>query len=88
MLTTEDKKDIATIVKEALEIAFGDFAMSVQRQFEVQDSKFQELKNEMSGMATRQDLLNLREEFSIRYENRLDRHGDDIRLIKTTLKLV
>ncbi len=87
MLTIEDKKDMEMIVERAVKEAVERAMMIVKGTFDEHDSSFDYVRKELLRLKDKQTLADAWEELLHKHDDRLDRHGDDIRLIKTKLKL-
>ena len=72
--------------KMSPKITFERLAEMIQAQFTYIDEQFKEMRSEMKGMATKEDVRLLREDTSAlgnRLSNEIDRLRDSMRLVKT-----
>ncbi|MEY2641131.1 MAG: hypothetical protein RL150_524 [Candidatus Parcubacteria bacterium] len=90
MLTSEDLQKISDLIQQSIERAFEEnltpFAISVQQQFAAIDARFDAADRRADTFATKTDIARL-EGILTGHNGRIDRLEDDVRVIKTKLKL-
>jgi hypothetical protein len=100
MLTLEDKKDIGEIVKKIVDDAMEKSAMITKNSFDDINKRMATMedlaalrkematKADLEDLATKADLEDLEHSLSTKYDHKIDRLQDDVRVIKTKLKIV
>lgn len=90
MLTSEDFQKISNLIEHAIERGFEKnltpFAISVQQQFAAIDARFDAADRRADTFATKTDIARL-EGILTGNSTRIDRLEDDVRIIKTKLRL-
>ena len=81
---------VPQIVENIVEPKFEEFAIMMKNRFDEVDEKFEEIEEKMDNKADKADIYRLENKITgleNRFENRVCRNEDNIRIIKTKLKL-